>query len=347
VNRADYLARAKAMLSPTTEKRQTMSVPSKPESLLVSVEHTDDPITLPIVVNSTEPNEAAGEFTVEDLIYRPGVYVVYITPEIAMRLLARNVSNRNPKERAIAAYATAMLQDQWGVTNQGIGVDRKGNLVDGQNRLMACVRAGVGFETVLATGLTPESKDKVDVGVKRTLADALKMEGFANAPALSGGVSVRAKYEWLIDQGTPWSAGLGPFGARRMDGGTYVMSHMKSLEFLQKRPKLVEKCQGAWVIRKTFPRVPMSTIIAFESMAGELDESALTEFRNALITGANLGPEDPRLVLRNYLTRLQPNRPVNSIMLLGIFVKAWNSWRKGEIRQVLALKDNEQMPVMV
>jgi hypothetical protein len=298
-------------------------------------------------VHNTQPNPDAGKFDVEDLIYRPGVYVVTITPELAEKLLERNENNRTPKQKAIAAYKNAMLQGRWELTNQGIGFDRNGVLVDGQNRLYACIQAGVPFITTLATGLSPDAKEKIDVGVKRNLADALRMEGFVNAPALAGGISLRAKYEWLVEQGIPWTATQVQFGANARQGGTYMMSHPESLEFLQKRPKLSEKSSGAWVVRKTFPRVPLSVIIAFDSLAGELDESAWAEFRNALITGANLQPQDARLVLRNALTRLPTNRTTNTLVLLGMFIKAWNSWRKGEPREVLSLKESERMPVIV
>lgn len=312
-----------------------------------------DPVPLeelpptPIEVHSTKPNPDAGVFTVEDLIHRPGTYTVTITPEVAERLLERNHKNRPRKERAIQTYAKAMLAGEWERTNQGIGFDRLGNLIDGQNRLYACVHAGVPFTTDLATGLRPEAKEKVDVGVKRSLADALRMEGFNNAPALAGGISLRSKYEWLLANRVPWTTSLQPHSSRSALGNTYSMTHVQSLEFLGKRPSITERAVTSWVVRKTFPRVPLSVIIAFESMAVEVDADALSEFRNALITGANLSTEDPRLVLRNYLTRLDPRRPTNTVMLLGIFVKAWNSWRKGERRQVLAFRENEQMPELV
>src|SRR4051794_26652549 len=108
-----------------------------------------------MTVLSTQPADLA-ELTVDDLIHRPGVYVVTITPDQAKELLVRNTNNRRQKDRAIAEYARAMRTGAWQVTNQGLGFDKKGTLADGQNRLLACIEADTPFTTLVATGLDPE-----------------------------------------------------------------------------------------------------------------------------------------------------------------------------------------------
>jgi hypothetical protein len=284
------------------------------------------------------------EVDLEELIDAgvPMVVTVEITPDLARRLLQRNRNNRVPKEGAIERYRYEMEEGNWRVTNQGIGFDRNGVLSDGQNRLMACVRAGKSFLTIVAVGLVPEAKEVVDVGVKRTLADALKMEGYTNAPALAGGVALRQRYEQLVEDGRP-------IGEAMKKGRQWrVLSHPESVEYLRKRESIGEVLGSAQAWRRTFPRCPLSVSIAFESMAIELDQDGLDKFRDGLITGAYLNQYDPRLVLRNYLTRLGATRVLPPTMIiLGVTVKAWNAFRLGEPRQILALKETEIMPRMM
>jgi hypothetical protein len=283
------------------------------------------------------------EVDLEELIDAgvPMVVTAEITPDLARRLLVRNRNNRVPKEGAIARYKWEMENGNWRITNQGLGFDRNGDLTDGQNRLMACIRADKSFHTVVAVGLVPEAKEVVDVGVKRTLSDALKMEGYTNAPALAGGVALRQRYEQLVEDGQPMSQAMKARSWR-------VYSHPESVEYLRKRESIGMVLGSAQSWRRTFPRCPLSVSIAFESMAVEIDQDGLDKFREGLITGAYLNAYDPRLVLRNYLTRLGATRVLPPTMIiLGVTVKAWNAFRLGEPRQILALKETEIMPRMM
>lgn len=288
---------------------------------------------------STTPADVDG-LDVEDLIVRPGVYVVEITPDDAKRLLERNTKNRHPKPNAIDRYAKTMANGKWRRTNQGIGISRSGELVDGQNRLMACIQAGVPFETTLATGLDEEAKDVVDVGVKRSLGDSLRMAGYINVVALAGGVGLRMRYEEVVRTGQPWRQ------ARSMS-----VTHDEALAYTLEHPELAEHTTSSWVVRKAFSIVPVSVIIAFESMAYEYDPFKAEEFRNGLITGANLSEGDPRLVLRNYLMRLMSStsrrvRGADSMHMLGMFIKAFNDFVNGDKREIIVFKHEEQMPVV-
>lgn len=285
---------------------------------------------------STTPHDLH-ELSVDDLIHRPGVYIVRVTPEAAASLLERNTLNRHPKANAIERYAKSMREGKWRVTNQGLGISRSGVLVDGQNRLMACIEAGVPFETVLSTGMDDEARDVVDVGVRRSLGDSLRMAGYTNAVALAGGVALRMRYEQIVKSGQAWTQ------ARSM-----MVSHDEALAYAKDHPELVDHTATAWVIRKAFIRVPISVIVAFESLAYEHDPYKAEEFRNGLVTGANLEMGDPRLVLRNYLMRREERykKGRDAMHLLGIFIKAFNDFVNDDKRELITLKDTEAMPTV-
>jgi hypothetical protein len=273
---------------------------------------------------------------IDELVLMPGAYIVTIAPEDATTLLARNVNNRPEKIRAIGDYSRQMQEGRWHLSNQGIGIDRNGNLGDGQNRLRACELAGVPFRTLLMTGLEPEVRDVVDTGVKRSFGDVLAMAGYKNVSNLAGAVSIRARYQNGVNRGWGWAD-------TRARGNRF--SHEELLQFMEAHPALVELAPRAWQVRKALNHVGLGPIVAFEAMAYETDPASLAYFRDAVITGGMLRSGDPRLLLRNQLMRRE--RAGDSIWTLGMFVKAWNLWVTGEEREVLSLKETEPLPKMV
>lgn len=98
-----------------------------------------------------------------------------VTPEWASECLKKNKSNRPVRESTVLVYARQMMAGQWRLTHQGICFDSSGNLVDGQHRLNAVVRANVAVKmlvSVLDSEQTAASLP-LDLGVKRTLSDLL------------------------------------------------------------------------------------------------------------------------------------------------------------------------------
>jgi hypothetical protein len=87
------------------------------------------------------------------------IKVEIITPESAAGYLAKNDRNRRQKETTLDAYARDMLAGKWRLTHQGIAFDDKGNLIDGQHRLGAVLRAKVPVEMLVMRGF-PSKADK-------------------------------------------------------------------------------------------------------------------------------------------------------------------------------------------
>lgn len=273
------------------------------------------------------------------MISTPGVYTVTITPADARRLLERNTQNRRPKTRAIEVYARDMRNGRWKLTNQGIAFDQGGALIDGQNRLMACLLSDAPFTTLLVTGLDTDTRDVIDTGVKRLFADVLRMHGYVNVMQLSGGAGLRFRYEKLVAEKRPYHH----FNLPAMRA-----THEELLLLMQDHPAIEERAGQVFALLKAFPSLPPSSAVAFESLAVEVDADALDEFRTSLITGANLPENDPRLVLRNFLTRTESTRKggPTAMYWLGILVKAWNDWRHGITRELMTMRADEAMPAI-
>lgn len=114
---------------------------------------------------------------VERLYPEVVISIERITPDVAEKMLLANIGNRNIKREPIEL---ALKSGEWSLNGATIVFDEKGNLIDGQHRLTACVKTGVPIDSVVVRGITRAAQDTMDSGVKRTLGDYLMMDGYKN-----------------------------------------------------------------------------------------------------------------------------------------------------------------------
>lgn len=101
-----------------------------------------------------------------------------VTPSLAREFLERNTRNRKLVASTVEAYATDMKHGKWILTNQGIGFDKDGNLIDGQHRLAAVILANKPIEMLICSELgngNNEAQMAVDTGKPRSIGDLLKL----------------------------------------------------------------------------------------------------------------------------------------------------------------------------
>jgi hypothetical protein len=115
--------------------------------------------------------------------------IVTFTPEIAAWIMETyNNGNRPKKPTSIKKYATAMMAGVWGVTGDTIKFSDAGRLRDGQNRMMACVRAGVPFTSHVVFGIDDALFHVMDTGKPRGAADVLSIAGYSNTTSLASAI---------------------------------------------------------------------------------------------------------------------------------------------------------------
>lgn len=100
-----------------------------------------------------------------------------LTPAIAKEILKRNVNNRKIRQQYIDRLTREMLSGNWTPISNGIGFDVNGNLIDGQHRLLACVKANVDIWVIIVTGLPEKAMIHSDRGIIKTLPDVLTRSG--------------------------------------------------------------------------------------------------------------------------------------------------------------------------
>lgn len=268
-----------------------------------------------------------------EMLVRRGNYVVLITPELAGELLSRNRNNRNPKTRKIRQYARDMEAGKWDPDASVLLFDRKGDLIDGQNRLMACESIAVPFATMIRTGLRSETRRHVDTGAARTTADVLKMEGVTvSAAGLGAAVGLRQRYEDRVHN----------YGGKRVTdskGSLPPMTHEEMLEYLAAHPNMEKMGSLAEAVRRqVIPTIPVSVAMCAFGMFADVDENTARSMGDRLIHGEYGGVGDPLVALIAYAARVRQNpsgnpgykgRQGQESHLLAM-IRVWNALRAGQ-----------------
>jgi hypothetical protein len=97
-----------------------------------------------------------------------------VTPEIATHFLQKNQGNRDYRKSWVAHLSRIIKNGEWMVTHQGIALDKTGNLIDGQHRLLAIIDSGMPVQINVTYDAEANTYECIDLGVKRNLADVTR-----------------------------------------------------------------------------------------------------------------------------------------------------------------------------
>lgn len=258
--------------------------------------------------------------------------IVRIFPEAASALLAINTINRRVVDSRVDFHVRNLQQGRWQLINNGIGIDWDGALLDGQHRLLACVKAGQFIDVVLTTGLDPGARTVIDVGRTRTFADTLALSGYKGK---STNVAATARLLYYYHKGQ--------IGRQNPQA---ALPHDVLLAYLERigTDLLQTACNRAENVERAVAGANRSAMGAFIYLADEVDLLDCRSFEQRLRTGANLATGDPELALRNQLARLK-NRRSNQ-WHLGLYIKAWNNRRTGKRTLLLKFDGDERFPAV-
>jgi hypothetical protein len=102
--------------------------------------------------------------------------IVTATKELVDSLLAMNINNRPMRKGVVDCYKQDISDGRWLVTNQGIGIDANGVLVDGQHRLEALKEMGYPpIQLLIVSGLDPQVRSVIDQHAKRSVRDIWRL----------------------------------------------------------------------------------------------------------------------------------------------------------------------------
>jgi len=235
---------------------------------------------------------------------------IEITPPHAKELLELNIHNRPVNERHINALASAMKRGEWKFNGDTICLNDD-QIIDGQHRLMACVRANVPFETLIVYGLPASVFDTKDTGKKRSAADALAMNGESNTKILSASLAFVEKYM----TGNATSSKL--FTIQEIEDLMIKYPGMRNAVRVSKQ----SRAKGL---------MPQSTLAGLYFICEAISHEMAAAFFSKLISGVNMVEGEPVYVLRERLVKNAGDKAkLPKLELAALTIKAWNLTRDG------------------
>lgn len=283
--------------------------------------------------------------TLPDALLNVRPWIGHITPEGAAGYLKHNVepefgkpgSNRSWVAARVDALCQQMLDGKWFFNHQGIAFDTTGNLIDGQHRLRAIVKAGetqpdIQVPMVVWWDLPVESNLGIDRNMRRIGGDYLTMAGFSAGGRLSKTCSLldlygNADFEAKISP-SYWSQTRDPETILRVAAEWPDLQEASRIGGRLAMILVPSGAAAAWLVaRKAHPDADMD------------------DFLHGVQYGAMLGLKDPRMALRTWgLNRREKKKKGDAWESMGVFLKTFSAWRNGRELDVMVLRQVERFP---
>jgi hypothetical protein len=209
-----------------------------------------------------------------------------VTPALAEMYLAKMRSNRSVAQRQVGKLTREMEQGRWRPTNQGIGFDAEGWLIDGQHRCHAIKASGCAAVLLVVRGLPPETQNVVDVNRPRQAGDQFNITFQTNDGKQR--VAVARKIA-LLRNGWMFSA--------------ESLSNEEQFKLVSDHAREIDWVVTAMGGRR---RVAPSSVMAGWAYAYRADPS-IAQWAESYVEGAGLDKRDPLLMLREVLASDSPD----------------------------------------
>lgn len=243
---------------------------------------------------------------------------ITVTPEQAQKWLTDcNEQQGHLIPARVKTYATDMSAGRWDPNGEPLIFSKENKLLNGQNRLHACVQANVPFTTSIVIGRESSTYRTIDTGKGRSNADVLSIKGIKNPSAVTAVLTLISKYE------------KDKVGFTKDKETAYEID-----ECLLAHPGVEDVVAEVAKLPKGLKDAAISFMIYASTVAApELTKSILEK----LGTGANLKKDDPILTLRNkFMFNKDSDRTVN----LALVIKTLNAEIAG--KQISVLKYNRK-----
>ncbi len=238
-----------------------------------------------------------------------------ITPTQCMTWLEKNEHNRPLQSKHISTLARTMIRGDWVVNGESLKFDTKGNVLDGQHRMWACIEANTPFRTFVTTNLPTKTFDTIDTGQTRKSSDILAINKEANVVILAGVLKHILRY------------------TTKQMRSTLRYTNREVEEALKQNPDVREYVKYCSTHRV---RWCSSIILAFSwYITAQNHKEKADEFFTSLIQGTNLKPDSIILVVRNKFIDVSSNPLIrlDAFRRIELIVRAWNLYLKGKTQK--------------
>jgi len=238
----------------------------------------------------------------------PRFSIVRVTPDMAASLLTVKRAGAKRNQTAVSTYGQAMRAGEWVLNGMPIILSRNGFLLDGVQRLYACIEAQTEFVTVLAENVPDDTVHTIDQQRRRSFTGVLETRGIPKPSAIASLLAKLIRYEdGTLTRGTstpPWSQMERALEANRTEVDTAV-------KFSFDHP--------ARLLSEAI-RTPLSF------MGLQADRTAIRRFLDAIAHPERFDANEPGAMIRRRLVEARQDRArrPSSVSLFALCIKALN-----------------------
>lgn len=272
---------------------------------------------------------------------RPVVYndistdLVSITPELAAEWLEQNRNIRNLRPHHVEALAYEITSGNWSSdTFEYIRFNQYGDLVDGQHRLAAIIKADQSVLNAVLWGLQDGDVMKIDSGLSRTTGDILGYYG------VKDGRDVASSYKLIMLLMTKPSMTMYRGGSKP--------SAKDVIAFEQDNPEIRDSIALTKDVKtKLVGKLMPSQVTAIHFLiTKKYGKEMADEFFTTLSSGLGLTEGNAIHILRERLIRNKSDVQAKMTRENQVFltIKAFQKWRQGIDTQVIRLGPSEVLP---
>jgi hypothetical protein len=258
--------------------------------------------------------------------------ILMISPAQAQIYYDHRARNRRIKNQLVEQYAKAIRAGQWRLDGNTLKFNADGQLIDGQHRLLACIKANIPFRTWAVFGISESDAQEIDTGVKRSLADKIMIAGFEVTPNTPSAV----KWYFVLRD---LPQGIVPTGLAATPPST-----QSTIEILE-QTEIRKSAKKLWEWGCMAPDRPRSlgALAALHCLFSSYDDSSPDKFFKSVASGVDVQQDSPVYVLRRRLVSAQR---ITVAEIIAITIKAFMAFRDGRSLRVLKWKHGgpEQFP---
>lgn len=265
-------------------------------------------------------------------ISKMDIKLTRITPEMAEGFLAKNHSNRVVSRHRVNSYASDIKNGRWAFNPSPIVFSEKGELIDGQHRLLAVVSAGVPVEMMVMVNAPDSCKDTIDSGKPRTAADALTILGLGNSKNVAAIAAKILSYEQygkvsVVGDHATFLKGVNASKAEIIE---YSIENNEAIQMLYS--KAIDLYDSSPI------RIMSPSEIGFFFHA-LLPQEKANDFLTKVVSGVGLIEHSPELALRRVFekTRITKDAHYGSQELSLMVFIAFEKSKKGESCDIIRI----------
>ena len=135
----------------------------------------------------TNANLEQGNYNTPNL----SITLEVIDVEKAKEYLSHNfIGNRTPSKSKIDEYSSLMKTGEWGLSDP-ITFDEKGDVIDGQHRLLSVIKAGIPVAFYVVKGVNTLAKEFINIGMTRSASNIAEIRGIPNSNVVTLSIARR------------------------------------------------------------------------------------------------------------------------------------------------------------